>query len=279
VKALLVARKEVRDTGRSRLLWGTTLLFTAVVVSVVLTNSSGPEAAETAMSTMVGVGTFLLPLAMIVGSYLAITGKQEEGTIRRLLSLPLRRRDVVVGKLLGRSMFAVFSVMIALLVGAVSIRYHAGTIDVALYGQFLLLTVWFAMVWVAVSIGVSAACQSRVRALVGTLGVYLVFVISYILPFFDLQRSVQYLIEDTLSLGAVPALYDGLLVISPGYAYSLVSNVLVRGVEFTGQSFIGQYGGDYPFFLRPEFAFVVLTVWVLAPPMLGYLRFRRMELS
>lgn len=276
---LAIAKKDFRSARRSKMLWGVTITFTVVIAGIILMGSTGPDATETAMSTMVGVGTFFLPLAVIVMTYLAITGERESERIKYLLGLPSTRLSVVAGKFLGRTLVAIVGITIAFLVGALVTWAHTGTLPTVEYAQFLLLTVYFTAVWSGVAVGVSALSDTRGKALAGTLGVYFGFVIMYVAPIVDIQRGLAYIVEDVLGLGSIPALYDLSLAISPAYAYSFAANVLVRGVEFQGEDYIGSYGGDVPFFLEPWFSLVILLIWLVAPLVIGYTHFRRAEIG
>lgn len=272
-----LAMKDFRDARRSKILWGVVVVFTVFVVGTVLTGPTEGEAVETAMSTIVGIGTFVLPLAVIVITYLSITGERESGRIRYLLSLPVTRLEVVGGKFLGRAMVSVVAILIAFVAGAGSILVHIGTMPGTLYLQFVLFAVLYTVAWVGISVGVSAMSATRGKALTGSLGFYFTFVVFYTV--IQIQDAVSFLVEDVAGLAPIPELYDLGLAISPAFAFSYVTNVLARGVDASGASFVGDYGDSLPFFLQAEFSIVVLLLWLAVPLVVGYLQFRRAEIG
>src|SRR6056297_857844 len=119
---LAIARKDFRDARRAKILWGATGIFLFFYAVLLLTASqggqSGSEAATDATGGLIFAGAFLLPLVIISMGYLAIAGEREAGSIKYLLGLPNSRREVLVGKFVGRSALALTAVGIALAVGA-----------------------------------------------------------------------------------------------------------------------------------------------------------------
>jgi ABC-2 type transport system permease protein len=100
----------------------------------------------------------VLPLAIVLLAFGAFAGERERGTLRQLLALGLRPRELVLGKLLGIGAALSLIVLPAALLGA---------------GRFLVLTLvhvlWLA-VFVLVTLAVSARAPSPRFALVVLLG-------------------------------------------------------------------------------------------------------------
>lgn len=276
-----IARKEFRDARRSTMLWGATAVFLLVVSLLLESNraAGGEEtsAAELAMSSMLGVGMFLLPLIVLVIGYLSITGERESGSIRYLLGLPTTRRAVVTGTFVGRSLVATVAIGVALLGGAVVMALRYGTVPVGEYAGFSLLTLYFAVVWTGIAVGVSALSATRGRALAGVLGIYFLFsVVWLMLPDIDPRDGAVYVVEALLGMEPIPELYDFVLLVSPSAAYATAVDTLVLG---RGGAVAGAYGGEIPFYLQDWFTLVILLGWLIVPLAVGYLRFVDAELS
>lgn len=276
MKWVTIARKDFQDARRSRMLWGATGLFLLVVCGILLIDPPEGGTATDAMATMIGVSVFFVPIVVIVMSYLSITGERESGSIKYLLGLPVERRDVLVGKFVGRSAVAGLAVSIAFVCGAVVLGYQFDTFPLVEYTQFVLLSLFFVIVWVGISVGISAMSHTRGQALAGTLGPYFLFSIVWML--FDPQNGVRYFVEDLLGLNSMPQLYDFVLHISPSFTYLIAHNSFIDGGR-AGDRYLGQYGGEYPFYLADWFMIVILLVWATVPLAVGYLRFRNAELG
>ncbi|MEF8854518.1 MAG: ABC transporter permease subunit, partial [Haloarculaceae archaeon] len=109
MSTLAVAKKDFRDAIRSRALWGLSLLFFLLVSGIGVAYAefdalSGGQPTPTGLIFFIasGVGTYV-SLAALLTCFKSIAGERESGTIKVLLSLPHSRRDVILGKWLGRS--------------------------------------------------------------------------------------------------------------------------------------------------------------------------------
>ena len=277
MSASSVFRVDFRVARRSRILWGTTLAFVFLVATVLLTNStSSPGARSTAMSTMVGAGMFVLPLVVMVVSYLSLAGERESGRIKYLLGLPHSRRDVLIGKFASRVAIVVASAGVALTIGAALLSLRFGSVPVEAYLKYVLATVYFAVVYVGLIVGISAAAGSRTRAMTGSVGAYFLLNVAWLIPVVDPRNVAAFLVEDLLGMSALPGLYDFVYHLSPMTAYAAIGNEIIPGITRGG--FVGQYDG-LPFFLEGWFMLVILAAWLIVPLVVGFGRFRNAELG
>ncbi|MFP4175053.1 MAG: ABC transporter permease [Halobacteriales archaeon] len=261
----VVARKEFRDASRSRTLWILTALFVliiagaAYVVGFALSSGPGAEATGTALvSALTGRASLFLtsfvPILGLMASYASVVGERASGSVKVLLGLPHSRRDVVLGKFVGRS--AVLAV--ALLVG-----YFAGFVVMLSYEElavvdylgFIILTTLLGVVYVAVGVGVSAGVASRSRAAASVVGVYIFLKVLWDAFPAVVPRAVVYLTTGTLS---PPDWYDFLVALGPNAAYTNLS--------------AGYLERDFG--SLEAFSAVVILAWVVVPVALGYARFR-----
>ena len=102
----IIALKEIRDGLRNRWVLATTLLMTALALTLTLLGSA--PAGTVGASPLEGrwwacrvFTIFLVPLIALLISYDAIAGEFERGTMALLLSYPVSRSAVVGGKFLG----------------------------------------------------------------------------------------------------------------------------------------------------------------------------------
>ncbi|WP_135852380.1 ABC transporter permease subunit [Halorussus salinus] len=268
----VIARKEFRDVRRSKTLWTLFGVVSLVLAVPILTQSGSPQQAdltplEAALSSLVTLGTLLFPIAVLVTSYDAVTGELESGSATFLLGLPNTRLEAIVGKFVGRTAVTALGFGAAFAIGGVLLLVKFGSVPVATYVAVTALTLYFAAVWTAIGIGISALTGSRGRSLASALGAYLFFVLGWIILLQPRKLAAQ-IVESMFGLSAMPQLYDFVFRLSPTTAYAFASNGLISGGSETR-----------PFFLQEWFMIIVLLLWLLGPITLGYLRFRTSELA
>jgi ABC-2 type transport system permease protein len=112
----------------------------------------------------------LLPLFIVLMTFSAFSGEREQGTLRQLLSLGVRRRDLLVGKALGigAGLGLVLVPSVVMGVVAMALSLEGGLLAGDPMRAVLLVGVYAAyfVVMIALSLGVSAWAQSSRLALV-----------------------------------------------------------------------------------------------------------------
>jgi len=123
--------------------------------------------------TAAAVLQILLPLLIILLAFSAFAGERESGTLRQVLSLGVRRRDLAVGKALGVAGALGLLLVPAVLLGAVALTTASADADSGGLGRTLLLAAVYLLylgAFVGVTLAVSARARSARLALVALLG-------------------------------------------------------------------------------------------------------------
>ncbi|WP_459194774.1 ABC transporter permease [Halosimplex sp. J119] len=174
-RALTVARKDLTDLARSKLLWVAALIMLALTVPETYnraTDSWNVFVDSTQNRLLVPFVLFAGPVA-IVAAYASIAGERESGSLRVLLSFPTDRGAVLLGKALSRTVLLLtLSLGTYLVLGGVLIQTY-GTFDGAEYLLDAGLLAAFTFAWAGLSVGVSAAVATKVRAIAVLFGTYL----------------------------------------------------------------------------------------------------------
>jgi len=207
----VVAKKEFQDTVRSKGLWVLWLVFTVLFVTpalLVITgfielSRQGQElGTELLITDLPGANylnfvTVFLPLiAMFVG-YAALTKERESGSLKVLLSLPFSRRDVIVGKVIGRCAVVATTLAGAFAFTALLLVSSNITFNAELYGLFVLFTMGLALVMVAIAVSISGAVQSGKWSLLANFFVYFYFTFVWN----SLANGLGNLLNNRLGLG------------------------------------------------------------------------------
>jgi ABC-2 type transport system permease protein len=309
----VIAEKDFRDAIRSRalLVLGTVFIVFFAVAAFLFAdqfgqlidslaasnNTSDQQAAAQAreqlnsnrfLGLLTQITRLLIPLTAIVVSYAALVGERESGTLKLLLSLPHSRANVVVGKFFGRSSVVAVPVLVGFLVAAPVFPIAGVPFQPVGFAAFALATALLAVLFVALSVGASAAAPTSRRAVVFVVGLYALFTLLW----GQFSNAIYGQIQSNTELGQV-ALVKAFLVIrhlNPVRAYeSLVASVgqtgplaarlsLVGGLQ--GQIFtqVLQDGGGLPFYLTDGALVVYLLLWVAVSVSLGLLAFEKLDL-
>ncbi|WP_440989996.1 ABC transporter permease [Haloarchaeobius baliensis] len=271
-----VVKKDFLDVRRAKLVWGVGLLYTLfAVLSFWGTGSSPNSEIYNALFSMAGVAVLIIPLVALVAAYLSVAGERESGNLKFLLSYPNSRRDVVLGKFIARSAIVVAAIVFAFLVGLGMAFYYFPTVELADYAGFVAITLVYALSYVAIAVGISAATSTRSRAMGAAIGSW--FVLNVFWNFLPIQpATVIEFLADKLGTSVSQNFKDLVWVLSPTGSYFNALDLIFPSRFTGGES--GATAAD-PFYLQPEFMFVILAFWIVAPLALGYWRFERADLG
>lgn len=290
MSSLAVAEKDFHDAIQSRALWALTVVFLLLSSLISYAYVEAPEAVVagggeaaggTAEATLGGLifftaGTVALfvTLTAIVVSYKSIAGEREIGSVKLLLALPHTRRDVLLGKLLGRTAVLSVAVAIGLLVGFGLGSLLLGTVEAVPILLFLLVTLLFSAVFTSIVVSISATTGSTSRATTLAVGFFLLFELLW----GAIPTAIVYVANGFSMPEQLPDWVFLVMQVPPSAAYvSALTAVLPEMVESAPTQSVA--GADFDaFYATPEIGFVVLAFWLLVPPAIGYYRFDRADL-
>ncbi|GAA0721109.1 Cu-processing system permease protein [Halorubrum trapanicum] len=177
----VVAVTEYRLAVRSR--WALALTGLFVFFGAVLMTFSGsavgPAGAERVVASLTSLAAYLVPLAALALGYDAIVGREDEGWLAVVFSLPVRRSEVVAGTYLGR---------LAVLAGATVLGFaFSGALIVREFGVgalpgflgFLGGAVAVGAAFLAVALLLSTVAREKTHALGAALLVWVWFVLGH----------------------------------------------------------------------------------------------------
>jgi len=272
---LIVARKEIQEGLRNRWVLATTLLLAALALTLSFlgsapTGSVGMRALDVVIVSLSSLTIFLLPLIALLISHDAIIGEMERGTMLLLLSYPVGRWQVLLGKFVGHFAILGFATLLgygaaagALVASGAVIDPESWTAFIAMIGSSVLL----GAVFIAVGYLVSALVRDRGTAAGIAVGIWLVFVLIYDMAFLGLLVVDQ---GQTVSGGVLNAL----LLLNPTDVYRLFNLTGFASVS----SFSGMVGLANSTTVTPATLLVALAAWALVPLALAAFAFSRREL-
>ena len=225
-----VLRKELREYRRSPFIVGTMAIFPLVflVEPLITIFRIGPSVGASAVDKAVG-STFLLLLIApallpaVIAAY-SVVGEREQGTLEPLLTTPLRREELLLGKAIGVVVPAVGIAYVLFAVIEICARLFASNTEVVAalgQGPHILAEILFApllagwSIWVG--IGISArASDVRVAQQLGTLSSIPPLAVVALVSFNVFTPSVTLavvfalvlLVADVILFRIVAALFD-----------------------------------------------------------------------
>lgn len=277
----LIARKDFDDALRSRMILAITGIFvffaTLVTAAPALFGGASDLSTAEALSLTVIPAQTIVPIVALIVGYMAIVGERQSGSVKILLGFPHSRRDVVAGKLLGRTGVVGLGIVVGFVVAAVAGAGLYGSFPAADFLGLLAVTVLLGFVFVGFAVGVSAAVNTRGKAMSIVIGMFIVFNVLW-----DLITSlVLYAVEGTFFMQNPPTWHELLVSASPMAAYESTARVVmdVEILSFFGGSTGQSTAASDPFYLQDWFGFVILLAWMVVPLLIGYWRFERADLG
>lgn len=272
-----VIRKDFKDVRRAKLLWFVGGIYTLFAVLFFYVGSTGDNPSVLAeLQNMSSLAILFIPLVALIAAYLAIAGERESGSIKYLLSIPNRRRDVVFGKFVSRATLVSSAILVAFGVAALLSGAWYPEPEFATFARVVGVTLLFALAYVSVAVSISALTASRSRAMGGAIGYFFVFNILWAnASAFSVIGALRFVFEDTLGIGLAENTESLIQSLSPTVAY-LQSLQLAFPAEFQN---LTPSDPTTPFYLEPEFMLVILLAWVIVPLLVGYWQFERADIG
>ncbi len=274
--AYTIAKKEFMDNIRSKWIIVLTIIF--VILIIIFSYVAGAAGEDvfgnmeaSAMGLMV-VSSTLIPLIAIILGFSTISGEAESGALYVVLSYPVRRIEVLLGKLLGLGSVIIVSIFIGFGFGGVVIAATSGGESWAGFIGFILLSIFLGWIFLSLSICVSSYCKRRITSIGG--GIVLWFWgMIYGTVIMAVLYGTGYTLED-LSTGSMPDWFFNSVVFSPP---DLHQTAVMRAF---GISTIEQMGFSVtlPEFLNMGMLLSVHIIWFIVPLFLAYYFFKKRDI-
>lgn len=291
-----IARKDIEDAVRSKVVWGLTLTFVAFLVMTMLSAGELVQGVETVTASLAlsGVATLaqlFIPGLAVVAGYLAITGERRSGSLRVLLSYPFTRFDIVFGKLVGRTAITMIALVSGFAVASVLVVWLYGAPSIATFVGFVGTGVLLGAVFTGLAVGGSSMSTTRGRAMSLTIGPY----VAMVLFWKPVVVGMYYAAYGSLPGLVVEPWYLLVKRLNPLEAYRVATGSVlgepVNAVPYlpledlppgtmAAEIEIGtRLAGEIPFYLQDWFAVVILLAWGIIPVVLGYRRFATSDVA
>lgn len=275
MNVLIVAGKEIHQAVRNRWVLASTLLLAALGLSLTFLGSAptgavGVRALDVVIVSLSSLTIFLIPLIALLISHDSIVGDMERGTMLLLLSYPIARWQVLLGKFFGHLAVLAFATCLGYGIAAAALVAAGSRIDhdsLTAFAAMIGSSVLLGAIFVAIGYLVSSLVRDRGTAAGISIGLWLLFVLIYDMALLGLLALDQ---GRNISATALNAM----LLFNPTDVYRLFNLTGFANVS----TFAGMAGLAQSTSLSVQLLLLTLTLWMVVPLGIAALAFSRREL-
>ena len=179
-----VAAKEFRDRIRNRWVLAVALVF--AVFSLVIAYFGGAQqgavgfrSIEFTIASLVSLVIYLIPLIALLLGFDAIVGERERGSLDLLLSLPITRLELLMGKYLGLAAALTLSTLVGFGLVAVLLYQHISWAGLYHYIGFMVSSVLLGLAFLSMAVLMSVIARDRTRASGLAIAMWFFFVLVF----------------------------------------------------------------------------------------------------
>jgi Cu-processing system permease protein len=264
---MTIAAKECRDRIRNRWALAVASVFTVFALAIAYFGAAqqgtvGLRSVDVTIASLVSLVIYLVPLIALLLGYDAIVGERERGSLGLLMSLPITRTELLLGKFAGLALalalatiagFGIVGVLLAMRFGAGALVHYAG---------FVASAVGLGLAFLSVSVLISVVAATRI----GASGMAIVAWFGFVLVYDLVLLALLVAFATRLPSSVVPAL----LLANPADAF--------RMVNIFGFADMARFYGLATVVPRslanPQVQAAALVAWILMPLCIATWRFK-----
>ena len=263
----VIAGKEFSDRIRNRWVLAVAIIFSLFALAIAYFGSAqqgsvGFKGVDVTIASLVSLVIYLVPLIALILGYDAIVGERERGSMDLLLSMPITRFEILLGKFLGLAAALAVSTALGFGAGLLPISGGVESKDLYHYAGFVLSATLMGMAFLSLSMLVSVVSTDRIRASGVAIGLWFFFVLI-----FDLLLTGALVLSDG-SLGS--GVFGALLMLNPADVFRLLN-------IFSSEQVQNMYGLATVMpdrLTSPAVLGAVMAAWIVVPFLIARWRFR-----
>lgn len=179
-----IAAKEFWDRIRNRWVLAVAAVFTVFALVIAYFGAAqqgavGFRSIEVTIASLVSLVIYLVPLIALVLGFDAIVGERERGSLDLLLSMPITRLELLLGKYLGLAAALAFSTVAGFGLVGVILSYHLNLAALIHYAGFMLSSILLGMAFLSLAVAVSVIASDRTRASGAAIAMWFFFVLVF----------------------------------------------------------------------------------------------------
>lgn len=266
-QVLTLASKEFWDRLRNR--WVLAVTVVLAVFALVIAyfgaaqqGTAGFRSIELTIASLVSLVIYLIPLIALLLGFDAIVGEREKGSLDLLLSMPITRLELLLGKYLGLAGALSFSTVAGFGLAGLLISFHLDLSGLFHYAGFMLSSLLLGLAFLSLAVMLSVFATDRTRASGMAIALWFFFVLV-----FDLLL-LGGLVATSGQYGG--AIFPYLLMLNPADIYRVLNVFSMDEVRtLYGLSTVFPGALSNPWLLGG-----LMGLWIVAPLSIAYWRFR-----
>ena len=218
------------------------------------------------------ISSMLVPIIAKMLGYATISGEAESGALSVVLACPIRRIEVLLGKFLGLGSVMCFSIIVGFGASGLLIAVTIGHAQWGGYIVFMLFTMLLGLLYLSLSMSLSALLKRRVTSLGAGVGIFfwgMIFGTIMLGLFMSTGGSMNDLISGDTS--SVPDWFWFTVFLSPQDGSQMAAMLAFGQTEIMG------FEVDVPWIDLSSLAFVQM-VWTAVPLLLAYRWFEKRDI-
>ncbi|HRP64609.1 MAG TPA: ABC transporter permease subunit [Thauera sp.] len=263
-----IAGKEFWDRIRNRWVLAVALVFTVFALSIAYFGSAqqgavGFRSIEVTIASLVSLVIYLIPLIALVLGFDAIVGERERGSLDLLLSMPITRLELLLGKYLGLAGALTFSTIAGFGLVGVVLSAQLDVNALFHYFGFMLSSVLLGCAFLSLAVMLSVLAGDRTRASGLAIAMWFFFVLIFDL----LVLGVLVVTGGQWGGEALPYV----LLLNPADVFRILNIFTLEEVR----TLYGLATVFPPVLAQPWLLGLVMAAWIAVPLAIAAWRFRR----
>lgn len=254
----VIAAKEFRDRVRNRWVVAVALIFALFALAIALFGASqqgevGFRSIDVTVASLVSLVIYLVPLIALILGYDAIVGERERGSLELMLSMPITRFEILLGKYLGLAAALTSATVLGFGAGLLPLANELTARDGFHYAGFVGSAILMGLAFLSISMLVSVVALDRVRASGVAIGLWFFFVLIFDL----LLMGALVLSQGSLGSG----LFAALMMLNPADVFRLMN-------IFSSEQLRNMYGLATVMPERltdPGVLLAIMLAWIVVP--------------
>lgn len=262
-----IAQKEFWDRIRNRWVLAVAVIFTLFALVIAYFGAAqqgavGFKSIDLTIASLVSLAIYLVPLIALILGYDAIVGERERGSLDLLLSMPLTRLELLLGKYFGLAAALAFSTLAGFGLVGLILSYQLDMESLFHYVGFMFSALLMGMAFLSLAVLISVVASNKVVASGVAIGLWFLYVLVYDLMLLGLLVITEGKFSDLV----LPLL----LMLNPADVFRILNIFSMEEVR----SLYGLATVFPPALASPWLLGGVMLFWIAAPLAAAYAKFK-----
>ena len=271
-----IAKKEFMDNIRSKWIIGISIIFIILTILSSYVAGGGSDhvfgGMEETVVALMSIYTLIIPLIAIMLGFSTIAGEAEAGALSVVLSYPVKRVEVLLGKFLGLGSVLAVTPIIGFGISGIIIAAIIGAEEGLAFLVFIALAIVLGLMYLSLIISISALVRNRVRAIAGGVALFFWAMIYGVIVMALYYGSGGDFMKLMSGEGTFPDWLWSSVVFSPG---DLNQMAVMRAFDLNQAMGVSIEAPDW---MSMPFVLVIQLIWILIPLFLAYYFFKKRDI-